>query len=96
MTEGDGMRGATTDVAAAETCWLCGYRQSAAQMIADGGSACPDIRWYCLDMLSCTQRWIRLRAELAVPRQGTPAPLPAGGELTGPARAIAAPGSRRY
>jgi hypothetical protein len=26
-------------------------------MVADGGSACADIRWYCRDMRACTERW---------------------------------------
>jgi hypothetical protein len=26
-------------------------------MMADGGSACADVRWYCLDKRGCTERW---------------------------------------
>jgi len=26
-------------------------------MMPDGGQACADIRWYCQDVMSCTQRW---------------------------------------
>jgi hypothetical protein len=26
-------------------------------MVPDGGQACADIRWYCKDVKSCTQRW---------------------------------------
>jgi hypothetical protein len=40
-----------------ESCWMCGIRLRADQMVADGGSACPDVRWYCLDTRGCTQRW---------------------------------------
>jgi hypothetical protein len=61
---------------------MCGYRQPLAQMMADGGSACADVRWYCLDTLSCTQRWTRLRGELSRPRAASTVPVPAGGELT--------------
>jgi hypothetical protein len=25
--------------------------------VADGGSACADVRWYCLDKRDCTERW---------------------------------------
>jgi len=39
------------------SCWMCGIRLSTDQMVADGGSACADIRWYCLDRQGCTERW---------------------------------------
>jgi hypothetical protein len=42
-----------------EACWLCGTRQPAASMVADGGPACADVRWYCADTQSCTHRWTR-------------------------------------
>jgi hypothetical protein len=42
---------------AIETCWMCGIRVRVDQLVADGGSACPDVRWYCRDMHGCTQRW---------------------------------------
>ncbi len=42
---------------AVESCWLCGIRQPVAKMVADGGSACSDVRWYCLDARGCTERW---------------------------------------
>jgi hypothetical protein len=55
-------RGQTSKVAwaptmTAETCWLCGIRLPAEQLVPDGGSACADVRWYCQDAVSCTQRW---------------------------------------
>lgn len=40
-----------------EACWMCGIHQPAAQMIADGGVACADVRWYCRDLRACTERW---------------------------------------
>lgn len=40
-----------------QTCWLCGIRQPTDQMMADGGRACADVRWYCLDKRGCTERW---------------------------------------
>ncbi len=51
-----------------ESCWMCGIRVRVDQLVADGGSACPDVRWYCRDMRGCTHRWtLRLqRGELAV------------------------------
>jgi hypothetical protein len=39
------------------TCWMCGIRLYPGHMMADGGSACTDLRWYCLDVRSCTERW---------------------------------------
>jgi hypothetical protein len=43
--------------AAVVSCWLCGLRLSAAQMVADGGGACADVRWFCRDIQGCTDRW---------------------------------------
>jgi hypothetical protein len=42
---------------AVQPCWLCGIRLPAEHMMADGGSACADVRWYCLDKQACTERW---------------------------------------
>jgi hypothetical protein len=42
---------------AAERCWLCGILLPVTQMVADGGSACGNLRWYCLDVHECTGRW---------------------------------------
>ena len=39
------------------SCWMCGIRSPVGRMVADGGSACPDVRWYCRDTWGCTQRW---------------------------------------
>lgn len=39
------------------SCWLCGIRLHQNQMVPDGGSACPDLRWYCTDIRACTDRW---------------------------------------
>jgi hypothetical protein len=41
-----------------KSCWMCGIRLPAEQMVADGDSACRDLRWYCRDMRACTGRWI--------------------------------------
>jgi hypothetical protein len=40
-----------------KSCWMCGIRLPAHQMVADGGSACLDVRWYCRDTWGCTRRW---------------------------------------
>lgn len=63
------------DPAAVRSCWMCGIRLPGDQMVADGGSACPDLRWYCRDMWACTQRWTSRPAKTAASRQsaaGTP------------------------
>jgi hypothetical protein len=51
--------------AAVRTCWMCGIRLSAGQMVADGTSACADVRWYCLDTRGCTERWTTRSAKPA-------------------------------
>src|SRR5690242_14869609 len=55
--------------AASNSCWLCGIRLPADQMMADGGSACHDLRWYCRDTRACTERWTSRPAKVAVLRQ---------------------------
>jgi len=52
-----------------ESCWMCGIRLRVDQLVADGGSACPDVRWYCRDMRGCTQRWTMQlnQGDVAVP-----------------------------
>jgi hypothetical protein len=40
-------------------------------MVADGGSACADLRWYCLDMRGCTERWTSRSARPADIRHST-------------------------
>ena len=39
------------------TCPLCGLERPIGLMVPDGGDACADLRWYCKDTRSCTQRW---------------------------------------
>ena len=38
-------------------CSLCGIALPTGLMVPDGGQACADIRWYCKDAMSCTERW---------------------------------------
>ncbi len=73
-----------------ETCWMCGIRLPAYRMMPDGGSACATIRWYCVDVLSCTERWVSSRSapDGAVPAR--PAPAHAGAAGPAPARPAAA------
>jgi len=52
------------------SCWMCGIRLPARQMVADGGGACLDLRWYCRDIWGCTRRWTAHSARLAAIRPG--------------------------
>ena len=38
-------------------CSLCDLERPIGLMVADGGEACDDLRWYCKDAKSCTLRW---------------------------------------
>jgi hypothetical protein len=69
--------------AAVVSCWLCRIRLHQHQMVPDGGAACGDIRWYCRDTRSCTERWTSARRQAR-----------AAGAATGPS-AVAAPLSRQ-
>lgn len=61
------------DPAEIRSCWMCGIHLPGDQIVADGGSACPDLRWYCQDTWACTQRWTS-RPARAASRQGTAEP----------------------
>jgi len=50
--QGDGLR--PLQVA---QCSLCGITRPLGLLVPDGGQACADIRWYCKDARSCTERW---------------------------------------
>ena len=41
----------------AAQCALCGIASPLGLLVPDGGGACADIRWYCKDTKSCTERW---------------------------------------
>jgi len=75
-----------------KSCWMCGIRLPAHQMVADGGSACLDLRWYCLDTRACTERWTSRPAQPATTGENTAGTPDAPGEQvtgTGPARPVA-------
>ena len=59
--------------AAVVSCWLCGTRLSAALMVADGGPACADVRWFCRVVQRCIERWT---SHPVKPAGSTPAPEP--------------------
>jgi hypothetical protein len=54
-----------------KSCWMCGIRRPADQMVPDGGSACHDLRWYCRDTRACTDRWALRPARPAAIDEGT-------------------------
>jgi hypothetical protein len=81
MTELDRGTPLPAPSAAVRSCWICGIRLPAEQMVADGGSACADIRWYCRDMRGCTERWTSRPAMPADLYQG--ATSTQGTQLTG-------------
>jgi len=67
------------------TCALCGIELPEGLMVPDGGRACDDLRWYCKDARSCTQRWTsRGRGPRALP----PAPPPASSPAAPPPHAV--------
>ena len=42
-------------------CSMCGVALPLGLLVPDGGPACADIRWYCKDAISCTERWTTAR-----------------------------------
>jgi len=46
---------------AVASCSLCGIALPLGLLVPDGGQACADIRWYCKDARSCTERWTTSR-----------------------------------
>jgi hypothetical protein len=74
----------------AAQCSMCGIALPLGLLVPDGGQACADIRWYCKDAKSCTERWTTARPPgrahtptapgTAVAGAGEPAPdeAPAG------------------
>ena len=42
-------------------CSLCGITRPLGLLVPDGGPACADVRWYCKDAKSCTERWTAAR-----------------------------------
>jgi hypothetical protein len=74
------------------SCWMCGIRLPASQMVADGGSACHDVRWYCRDMWGCTRRWTSHSARLTAISPDVTEPWEApGGQPAGLAAASPLP-----
>ncbi len=88
-------------------CSLCGIALPTGLLVPDGGQACADIRWYCKDAKSCTERWTAnlprhphiapTSAQLAPPTLATPTlatPTLATPTLPAPVRERALPSGR--
>ena len=43
------------------TCALCGIELSIISLVPDGGPGSAEVRWYCRDIVSCTERWTASR-----------------------------------
>ncbi|MGH3256171.1 MAG: hypothetical protein ACRDOU_12405 [Streptosporangiaceae bacterium] len=46
-------------------CSLCGVASPLGLLVPDGGQGCADVRWYCKDARSCTERWTTARPPLS-------------------------------
>ena len=53
-------------------CTMCGIERPLGLLVPDGGGACADVRWYCKDVKSCTERWTAALPDRA---DGTGMPL---------------------
>ena len=71
--QGDGLR--PLQVA---QCSLCGITRPLGLLVPDGGPACADVRWYCKDARSCTERWTSARASAREHAQAVPGAAVAG------------------
>jgi len=64
-------------------CSMCGIALPLGLLVPDGGQACADVRWYCKDALSCTERWTTAR-----PPGRADMPAAPGSALAGPGEAV--------
>jgi hypothetical protein len=62
----------------AAQCSLCGIGLPLGLLVPDGGQACADIRWYCKDARSCTERWTAARPRARSHTQAVPGRASAG------------------
>lgn len=72
-TRGEGSPGELANA----TCALCGIELSIISLVPDGGPGSAEVRWYCRDIVSCTERWTANRAWQAgqpVPDRNAPEP----------------------
>jgi hypothetical protein len=62
----------------AAQCSLCGIALPLGLLVPDGGRACADIRWYCKDAKSCTERWTSALLPGRAQMSAIPGNVPAG------------------
>ena len=55
-------------------CSMCGIERPLGLLVPDGGGACADVRWYCKDVKSCTERWTAAVAQQSayLPQEAQP------------------------
>jgi hypothetical protein len=70
-------------------CTLCGMAHPLCLLVPDGGQACPDIRWYCKDAKSCTERWTTARLPRRAHTPAVPGTAVPGAEEPAPDTASA-------
>jgi hypothetical protein len=70
-------------------CSLCGIALPLGLLVPDGGQACADIRWYCKDAMSCTERWTTAHPPGRAHVPAAPDDAFAGAEEAAPDRASA-------
>jgi hypothetical protein len=59
-------------------CSMCGVTRPLGLLVPDGAQACADVRWYCKDVKSCTERWTA-----ALPPRRTYLPAVSGTAIEG-------------
>jgi hypothetical protein len=59
-------------------CTMCGVTQPLGLLVPDGSEACADIRWYCKDVKSCTERWTAARRQAPGAPHGGAWPVASG------------------
>jgi len=72
-------------------CSLCGIARPHGLLVPDGGQACADVRWYCKDATSCTERWTAAHASARAYPRAVPGNAVASAEAAAPEAASAAP-----
>jgi hypothetical protein len=73
----------------AAQCAMCGVTRPLGLLIPDGGQACADIRWYCKDAKSCTERWTAARQPRRAPGPAVPGTATTGAGKPAPDPALA-------
>lgn len=76
------------------TCALCGIELSIISLVPDGGPGSAEVRWYCRDIVSCTERWTADRRSPLVRAPVARANAPDQGAEPVPAEQVAPSGDR--